>query len=331
MSWEALGEELRDEGFPVQVLNRRPGLDWHCMRRLAEIVRRERVDLLHAHQYTPFFYSAASRLLGSRPPVLFTEHGRHHPDYPRRKRMLANRVLLRRRDRVVAVGEAVRQALIRNEGIAPHRVDVIYNGIPLERFRRQPTASERAAIRASIGLEPDDLVLIQVARLDYLKDHATAIRTIERVSSRCPRARLVLVGDGPERGPIEEPGAPAANWVRHVRLLGQRRMFRGCWPASDIVLLTSISEGIPLTLIEAMAAGRPVVSTRVGGVAEVVVDGQTGLLASAGDDAALADQVLRLADDPAFGTRWAGWADSGLRTSFRSVRCTTLTRNSTRG
>src|SRR5262249_31788342 len=150
----SLGQELRGEGFAVEVLNRRPGVDWSCARRLAEIVRRERVDVLHAHQYTPFFYGAASRRLGARPPVLFTEHGPAHPDYPPRKRSLATRVLLRSRDRVGAVGEAVRQALIHNEGIAPHRVEVIYNGIPLERFEARLTPAERAAVRAKIGVEP---------------------------------------------------------------------------------------------------------------------------------------------------------------------------------
>jgi glycosyltransferase involved in cell wall biosynthesis len=294
----SLGQELREEGFAVELLNRRPGVDWRCAQRLAEIVRRERVDVLHTHQYAPFFYSAASRRLGSRPPVLFTEHGRAHPDYPRRKRMLANRVLLRSRDHVVAVGEAVRQALIHNEGIPPDRVELIHNGIPLERFEARLTDSERAAIRAELGIEPEDLVLIQVARLDYLKDHATAIRTIERVANQCPRVRLLLVGDGPERAVIEEL-VQQRTLEENVRLLGQHNDVPRLLAASDIVLLTSISEGIPLTLIEAMAAGRPVVSTRVGGVPEVVADGQTGLLAPAGDDAALAEHILRLVDDPA--------------------------------
>ena len=197
---------------------------------------------------------------------------------------------------MVAVGEAVRQALIHNEGIAPRRIEIIRNGIPVEKFSTHSPASERAATRASIGLGPDDLVLIQVARLDYLKDHATAIRTIERVVSRCSRARLVLVGDGPERGAIESL-VRQRSLGEHVRFLGQRDDVPRLLAASDIVLLTSISEGIPLTLIEGMAAGRPVVSTPVGGVAEVVVDGETGLLASA--DAALANQVLCLADDAA--------------------------------
>src|SRR5262249_16782625 len=151
----------------------------------------------------------------------FAEHGRSHPDHPRWKRILANRVLLRSRDRVVAVGEAVRHALIRNEGIAAHRVEVIYNGIPVDKFGNQPTASELSPVRAAIALGPDGLVLIQVARLDYLKDHSTAIRTMERVVSGYSRARLVLVGDGPQRGPIEAMIRQRA-LEGHVRLLGQR-------------------------------------------------------------------------------------------------------------
>jgi glycosyltransferase involved in cell wall biosynthesis len=293
----SLGRELRDEGFAVEVLNRRPGLDWRCARRLTEIARREQVDVLHAHQYTPFFYCAAGRLLRSRPPVLFTEHGRHHPDYPRRKRMLINRVLLRRGDRVVAVGAAVRRALIDNEGLPPDRVEVIHNGIPLERFETRLTDDQRTALRAEIGTAPDDLVLIQVARLDYLKDHATAIRTIERVVVSCPRARLVIVGEGPERTAIEDL-VRRRSLEESVRFLGRRDDVPRLLAISDMVLLTSISEGIPLTLIEAMGAGRPVVSTRVGGVTEVVDDGPTGLLAPSGDDAALAEHVLRLAEDP---------------------------------
>src|SRR5204862_1893786 len=133
--------------------------------------------LVHAHQYTPFFYALAARLLYRRPPVLFTEHGRHQPDYPRRKRMVINRLLLERRDRVVGVGEAVRQALIANEGIPARRIEVVYNGIDANQFApARHLEGQREKVRAELGLSATDLVILQVARLDYLKDHATAVR-----------------------------------------------------------------------------------------------------------------------------------------------------------
>ena len=291
----SLGQQLRDDGFAVHVLNRRPGFDWSCSRHLANLLRRERVDVIHAHQYTPFFYGMMARLLYRRPPVLFTEHGRHQPDYPRPKRIFANRLFLKRRDRVVGVGEAVRQALIQNEGIPADRVGVIYNGINLAPFALG--TPDRDALRREIGVGARDLVIFQVARLDYLKDHATAIRTVERVAHCCPGVRLILVGEGPETKAIQ-------NLVRqrgldpYVRFLGLRTDVARLLPASDLFLLTSISEGIPLTLIEAMAAGLPVVSTQVGGVREVVEDGQTGFLAPAGDDSLLADYILKLAASP---------------------------------
>jgi glycosyltransferase involved in cell wall biosynthesis len=288
-----LGEEMRREGFPVHVLGRRQGLDWRCSLRLADLLKRERVDLLHAHQYTPFFYGITARLLWHRPPLLFTEHGRWFPDYPRRKRMIANRLLLERRDRVVGVGGSVRQALILNEGISAERVSVIYNGVDLARFGE---TQGREAVRRELGVGLEDLLIFQVARLDPLKDHATAIRAIGRLRHRRADTRLVLVGEGPELEAVREMIRQQA-LEGHVLLLGRRSDVARLLPAADLVLLTSVSEGIPLTLIEAMAARLPVVSTRVGGVEEIVQHGRTGLLAPAGDDAALADAILLLADD----------------------------------
>jgi glycosyltransferase involved in cell wall biosynthesis len=295
----SLGQELRGENITVHVLNRRAGFDWKCPWRLARFLRRERVDLVHAHQYTPFFYAMAARRLYRRPAVLFTEHGRHHPDHPRRKRMLANRLLLEARDRVIGVGEAVRRALVCNEGIPHRRVGVIYNGINLAPFcNGRP---DRLAIRREIGVGERDLVLLQVARLNYLKDHATALRTLSRIRQDNPSARLILAGEGEERGAIQEL-IQKLDMSANVRLLGLRSDVNRLLAAADVFLLSSISEGIPLTLIEAMAAGVPVVSTAVGGVPEVVEDFQTGLLASAGDDATLAAHVLRLMRNP----EWCG-------------------------
>lgn len=320
-----LGEELRAEGFPVRVLGRRPGADWTCTQRLADLLRRERVDLLQAHQYTPFFYGLTARLLYRRPPILFTEHGRAFPDYPRPKRMIANRLLLERRDRVVGVGQAVCQAVIHNEGIPARRVAVIYNGINLAAFA--DGVAQRDVIRQALGVGDRDFVMILVGRLDPLKDHATAIRTLEEVRRRRPDARLVLVGDGPERGRIESVIA-RQQLAPYVRLLGLRSDVARLLSAADLFLLTSVSEGIPLAVIEAMAAGLPVVATHVGGVGEVVQDGETGLLAPSGDPAAVAGQVLRIAADPALGQRlgqrgraraWAVFSEAQMHAQY--LRC----------
>lgn len=290
-----LGREMREEGFPVAILGRRSGLDWGCAWRLGRFLRGQRVDLVHAHQYTPFFYALMARMSYRRPPVLFTEHGRHFPDYPRRKRLWANRLLLERRDRVVGVGQSVRQALIDNEGFPPERVDVVYNGISLA---AKTSSGDRQGVRAELGLEDDTPLILQVARLDYLKDHATAVRAMAEVVRQYPQARLVLVGEGPERKAIEDLIASMGLRDR-VQLLGLRLDVSRLLAGADLFLLSSISEGIPLTIIEAMAAGLPVVATRVGGVPEVVEDGRTGLLAPAGDPVALGAGILKLLTAPA--------------------------------
>ena len=298
-----LAEQLRGEGHVVEVLHRRAGVDWQCGRRLTTFFREQNVAAVHAHQYTPFFYSLLARGFGRQPPIVFTEHGRQHPDHPRLKRIVCNRLLLRPRDRVIAVGEAVRGALIANEGIPASRVEVLFNGVRLKTYRAAANdPALRAAVRHELGLSDSDFVVAQVARLNELKDHATAARAIARTTRQSANIRWLVVGDGEQRTALE--AAVRDNGIGDVtKVLGTRRDVPRLLAAADVCLLSSISEGIPLTLIEAMAARLPVVSTDVGGVAEVVVPEITGLLAPSGDDALLADRLIRLAADRAFGSR----------------------------
>lgn len=291
-----LGETLRGEGFPLEVLGRRSGFDLGCSRRLRQFLRRENVALVHAHQYAPFFYTALSRWPWGGVPILFMEHGRDYPDYPRPKRKFANRFLLRRCDRVVAVGECVRQALIDNEGLPAERIEVVYNGVDVRRY--DPQRRERDVVRRELGLAADATVIMQVARLNRLKDHGTALRAMAQVAAQDPQARLVLVGDGEERPAIEQLIAELSLGSQ-VLILGTRRDVPRVLQAADQFLLSSITEGIALTLIEAMATGLPIVATQVGGNGEVVVDGETGYLTPAGDATKMAERILRLARNDA--------------------------------
>ena len=307
-----LGSELRAAGFQIELLSRRPGFDLACAKRLRQLVKSEHVDLLHAHQYTPFSYAVMSGLVRRRPPVLFTEHGRWFPDLRRPKRVAFNRLFLRRRDQVVAVGQSVRRALIENEGIPGRRIEVIYNGVDFSPFDRP---ADKSAVRRELGLRDNDFVLMQVARLDALKDHLTAVRTLERLVRVRPETRLVLVGEGPEQAAIENE-LRSRGVASYALLVGLRNDVPRLLAAADAFLLTSVSEGIPLTLIEAMGAELPVVSTAVGGIPEVVIDGETGLLAPSGDDAALAEAVLRLASDAALSRRLGGAGAERARELF---------------
>jgi sugar transferase (PEP-CTERM/EpsH1 system associated) len=297
-----LGQRLIDDGYELHQLGRRPGFDWGCVRRLARCVRDSGAQLVHAHQYTPYAYITAARLLGGRPPVLFTEHGRFYPDVSSAKRRLFNRLLTSRHDRLVAVGGAVKQALVENEGLSAERIEVVHNGVASQ--RASLSAERRAQIRREFGVADGDFIILQVARLDPIKDHSTALKALAQTVGQEPRIRLVLVGDGPERPAIERQIADL-RLRPSVTMLGQRSDVSELLAAADAFLLTSVSEGLPVTIIEAMATGLPVISTRVGGVPEVINDGDSGLLAPAGDATALAAAIVRLTRDAHLRTRLA--------------------------
>ncbi len=292
-----LGEELTQEGFEVINLQRQPGIDWSVSRRLGQAVRDHHIALLHAHQYTPFFYAALSRRFSSTPPILFTEHGRHYPDFRRLKRVIANRFLLRRSDRVTAVGQFVKQMLVDHEGLAPGCIQVIHNGIEPQQFSIKPPDEQRARIRAELGLGDDQPVILQVARFHPVKDHACGVRAMAHVLGAVPKAQLILVGDGPERDAIETL-ANELGVSRSVRFLGVRTDIPDLMAAADVFMLSSLSEGISVTLLEAMAAARPIAATDVGGNGEVVLHDQTGLLSPRGDAEALARNLTTLLRDP---------------------------------
>lgn len=236
-----------------------------------------------------------------RTPILFIEHGRDFPDYPRPKRKLANRFLLNRRDRVVAVGECVRRALNDNEGLPSQRIDVTYNGIELARY--DPSRPQRERLRQQFHFASEDVVIIQVARLNRLKDHPTVVRAMAQLLQSCPTARLVLVGDGEERAAIEAL-VQTLNLTGHVRFLGVRNDVLDLLQMADLFLLSSISEGIPLTMIEAMATGLPCVATAVGGNPELIVEGVTGTLAQANEPADLAGKLKKLCCDEDLREHW---------------------------
>ncbi len=156
---------------------------------------------------------------------------------------------------------------------------------------------------------------MQVARLDTIKDHHTALTAIKQTAVSAPYIRLLIVGDGPQRGAIERC-IREQSLTDRVSVLGMRNDVPRLLAASDVFLLTSVSEGIPVTVLEAMAAGVPVVATAVGGLPELIRNEDSGLLAPAGDASGLANALLRLALRPALRSQFAGVARRRALTEF---------------
>lgn len=288
----ALGQRLQSEGFKVVNLARKPGLDLATVRRLRRLARQHRIALLHAHQYSPFSYAAMARFPTARPRILFTEHGRHYPDVRKPKRVVANKLLLRPADHVTAVGQFVKRALVDREGLPAKRIDVIHNGIDPDRFG-DASADARQVVRAELAIPPGAPIVLQIARFHPVKDHTTALHAFARARQTVDRAHLVLAGDGPQRHIIEKLVADL-RIQSHVHLLGVREDIPRLLAAADVFMLSSLSEGISVTLLEAMAAGLPVVATAVGGNAEVVEHGRTGLLSPRQDATTLAHNLTAM-------------------------------------
>lgn len=290
-AWAA---DLRRRGVPVHCLWRQPGLDLTIVAKLARLLERMRADVVHAHQCTPWFYAALSRLLYRSPRLLLEEHGRFYPEADNPRKRFVNRHVVRRLTHAfVAVSEDVRARLERYEGLDARRIDVVYNGVrPPERL----TADERTSMRRSLGFDDGDFVVGTVGRFDPIKNLPMLVASLARARADVPALKGLLVGDGPERGRVAGL-VGAAGLDGAVRLTGFREDARRLAQCMDLFVLASFSEGTSMALLEAMSAGTAVAVTDVGGNPEVVETGRTGWVVPSDAVDALTRAIVEAATD----------------------------------
>jgi len=262
--------------------------------RVARALARDGIQIFHAHDiYSNIFGVPWARLAGV-PAVVASRRWWHLS--PRPLHRVANRWAYRAAHRIVANSPSVAALLTREEGIPPAKVVCISNSLGDDAFR--PLApEERAAWRGRLDIPADAFVIGIVARLDRVKDHATLVRAFAALAADLPRVHLLCVGDGPERTAL-------ATLAQSLHLNG-RVVFPGTVTPPfnlhhlfDVSVLCSVTEGFPNSVLEAMAAARPVVATRVGGIPDAVRDGETGILVPPGDPAALAAALRALVAAP---------------------------------
>lgn len=197
-------------------------------------------------------------------------------------------------DMVIANSQAALTGLEQG-GYPPRQTAVAYNGLDLSPFLTQPP---KPALRLTLGLDPDAFYVLCVANLRPVKNHPLLIRAFGRLTAQHPHALLLLAGqETPALDSLKQQAADLGLTAK-ISFLGSRTDIPALLTASDLFVLASDHEGMPVSVMEAMAAGLPVVATAVGGTPELVVDGETGLLVAAGDEAALAAALLRYASSP---------------------------------
>src|SRR6266568_518642 len=280
---------LRAEGVPLHFLGKRPGVDLRMLPRIASVLRRFRPDVLHSHMYALKYALPA---LGAHRScrVVHTVHTVAEVEAGWASQIVSS-VAFRTCVASVAIGDAVAESVRKVYGIAPRRT--IANGIPVGDYVARP--GEREAIRAELAIPTEAPTFVTVAQFVTAKNHAGLLDAFASERLRSIGAHLLLAGDGELRRDAERK-ADTLGLRDRVRFLGVRSDIPRVLAAADIFVLASRREGNPLSVMEAMAAGKPVVATAVGCVPELVTDG-TGEVVQPGDSGALAAAMYRLGSD----------------------------------
>jgi glycosyltransferase involved in cell wall biosynthesis len=249
-----------------------------------------------ANAYALMYSGLAMVRAGLRVPLVCTYHSTSLPDAKEQLKSVLYRPFLWTADCTVFVCESQRRYCMRR-GLLSRRNEVIHNGVDTQRFRDAWSAEERRALRARFGFAETDYVIGTAALLRPEKNHVQLVEAVARLRGLDIPAKALFVGEGEMRGAIEAR-ARALGIPEHVAITGFLQDVRPCLAASDVVALCSVTEAFSLAAIEAMALGKPVVHSEVGGAAEMIFPGRNGFLFPAGDTAAFVHRLVILADRP---------------------------------
>lgn len=287
-----VAEWLEKAGIKVTVLGVHSKFDVIKLGKLARLLRREQIDLLHTHLFHADLAGRPAAYLADVPHVVHTIHvaeARFRPWQFAYSRLMANAC-----DRLICVSDSVYEFHPRRTGLPNWRYSVIPNGIDANAFTHDTSARKR--LRKEWGLSDDQPCLAFVGRLDYQKGIDTLMAAVSHLGARGAPIDLVVAGNGSQRRIV-------SNFIKHgeggsqCRMLGFVSDVRSLLSAADLVVMPSRWEGLPIVAVEAMSAGLPVIATRVAGLKEVVVDGETGLLIEPNNGAVLADTIESLLGD----------------------------------
>lgn len=290
-----LSEETLDAlGIDISYLHKSK-FDPATLTALLKVIDRKQIDVLHLHGYGATTFGRLAGMMRGIPTILH-EHA-NLTDTPWFQKV-ADKLLAGSTDIAIAVSKSTADFVIAARQMPPERVKVVYLGVPLDEFSRPRSVDEIVAARRELGAAPDDFIVGTVTRLHDSKGNSYLVEAARSVLDRRPHARFYLFGEGPLRAELEAQ-ARALN-------LGDRFVFGGfardvarVVSAFDISVFPSLWEGTPLTVFEALAMGKAIVATDADGLVDVLTNDRDAIIVPKRNAAALADAIVRLADDPA--------------------------------
>jgi glycosyltransferase involved in cell wall biosynthesis len=287
------GEELEENGTEIFSKHRKDGFDLSLITEIRACIRNQNIDVIHCHQYTPWVYGVLAAI-GLKTKVIFTEHGRFYPDSSSWKRKIVNPVLSFFTDHITAVSKATKQALVDYEFLSADKITVIYNGI---KALPKVDEIEKDNLKQQLLIEDDDIIFGTVARLDPIKNHEMMLNAFSNVVAEHPKAKLVIVGDGDLLVTLKALCAKL-NIVDKVIFTGDITKPDIYMQIFDIFLLSSLSEGTSMTLLEAMSIGKPCVVSDAGGNAEIIQNGRKGVVTENGNLNAFSYALWQMINEP---------------------------------
>jgi len=305
-----VAEEAEKRGVDSVVFECKGRFNLGLILKIREYIRKNNIDLVHCHGFKSNFYGLFASM--NNVPAVTTNHNWLRRNWRLKAYCFLDSLWIRYFDGIVAVSGGIKDEMIRYR-VPQSRISVIDNGLDLKRF----AAPGEGGIRRELGLSPEIRIISAVGALKPEKGYTYLLKAARKVLDSEPSVRFLIVGNGPLKKELEDE-AKGLSLLKNVIFLGFRSDVPEILAETDLFVLSSVTEGLPMVLLEAMSAGKPVVATRVGAVPRVVEDDKSGVLVGPADAAALGGAIAGLLKDPEKAGRLGATARSRAEKEFSS-------------
>ncbi len=287
--------EVEKAGITYYHMKKKSGWDTKTLLELAAIIKKEKIDILHLHNISAIIYGTLAALLSTRPKIIRTEHNVVRATNSFKKNVLTfMRYLLGTfHQKIIAVSDEVKRSRMGVDPFFKKKYITIYNGIETTPYEKPVDIDQ---YRKEFGFDKNNIVFGKIASMYPQKAHEVLFDAVKLVLSEIPEARFLLVGDGPRKSELEAI-VSEMGLENEIIFTGIRRDIPRLLGFIDVFVLSSDWEGFPITILEAMASGTPVVVTDVGGNREAVIDGETGYLIENGSPEKLFEALVSIGKD----------------------------------